>query len=89
MEHRNDAMVRGAVVASRPGAEMAREGLMEMSEVKATLIQIEALKDERDGYKKEAKRAQEDIDSLLATLTKKVCFPQEELPFGGPKEVSA
>lgn len=54
---------------------------MEIGEVKTVLVQIEHLKEERDGYKKEAKRCQEDIDSLLAQLTKRVCFPQAELPF--------
>ncbi len=56
-------------------------GRMEMQEVKTVLVQIERLKEERDSYKKEAKRCQEDIDSLLSGLTKRVCFPQAELPF--------
>lgn len=51
---------------------------MEMHEVKHTLVQIERLKEERDGYKKEAKRCQDDIDSLLAQMTRRIVFPQQD-----------
>lgn len=51
---------------------------MEMTEVKATIIRIIALEEERDSYKKEAKRCQEDIDALYITMRNKVMAPTNQ-----------
>jgi hypothetical protein len=51
---------------------------VDLSEVKATLIRIQALEEERDRYKKEAKRAQDDIDFAMAAMRRRVLNPEQE-----------
>jgi len=54
-------------------------GGADMREVKQTFVQIAALEEEADGYKREAKRIKQDIAALYLSLPRKVTSQQTAL----------
>lgn len=53
--------------------------MVDIAEVRVAFVQIAALEEERDGYKREAKRCQEDIDAVYLALRRKVTAPSEQM----------
>ena len=55
---------------------------IELSDVRVEFIAIAALEEERDSYKREAKRCQEDIDARYLALRRRVTAPAEQMEIG-------